>query len=310
MYDQMRGGPPPSPTPPPVNIGAVLKTAKPIDVPVKARLETIEEIKKAKTEEITRSLNISTKNLTEIAKVETNKQLQQTIKQNIDYLANPMRATTPSERQKYMNIRTELFNRAVKKDVVAQRILSSVSVSKVQQLQHRRDLVKSISVPATPKPPEKPIEKIITVPPTVSIEQYESVKKMWQKQYQEGEVPITENIRSRTNWVEQDIVFITNTLNKLLSPNEEIRLQGLDDLGYILPIFLINNLKGDELLVYLKAKLEAAKTVAEQLAREKEITEKLKSKAEEEKVEVAAPKKKEAEKTMEMSEELKVKSEK
>lgn len=437
IYDSLRGGPTPTPPPTPqsptATISTALKMPKKVEIPVKVHLETIEEIRKTKTEDISRSLNISTKKLTDIASFETNKQVQQTVKRNIEYLANPTKAKTPSERQRFMNIRTELFNRAVKRDPLAQSILSSVSSSKVEQQQKRQQLIKTVPkmVPVTQvvsvkvglsrekvntitsslvnvvstntqlvntlaetvnlppqqiqlilhlmvqnlnKPvnaitqeisqqthlrkekvdqvfktivqamktnkklletiaekenipsttlnkfieeqvsvmvePEKHLTEVITIPPTVSIEEYESVKKMWQKQYEEGEVPLTENIKSRAAWVEHDAVFITNTLNKLLSPNEELRNQGLEDLGYILPIFLINNLSGEQLTVYLKAKLEAAKTVSEQLAKEKEITEKLKAKSEEELVEVAAPKKEEAKKTMEMTEELKVKSEK
>lgn len=419
MYDQIRGGSPssPSPSPGPTNIGVSLKMPKEVEIPLKVRLETIEEIRKTKTEDITRSLNISTQKLTDIAHFETNKQVQQNIRQNIDYLANPMKAQTPTERQKYMNLRTELFNRAVKQDSLARNILSSISTSKVEQMQRREEILKTIpkTIPVTHivsvkvklpqdkvnnitttlvnnvtsntqtlsklaqntklenqqvqtvlnsfaqninKPvtevvekishetnldkekvstvlkifsqsvkenkqlsneenliaeqislvaePEKHVEDTITVPPSVAIEDYENVKKMWQKQYEEGEVPVTENIRSRFEWVDKDIVFITNTLNKLVSANPEIKQQGLDDLSFILPIFMINNFKGEELIVYLKAKLEAAKTVCALLQKEKEVTEKLKAKTEEEKVEVALPKKQEAQKTMEMKEELKV----
>lgn len=308
MYDQMHGGPTPSPSlsPVPTNIGATLNMSKQVEMPIKVHLETMEEIKKTKTEDITRSLNISTKKLTDVANFETNKQTQQTIKQNIDYLSNPMKANTPTERQKFMNLRTELFSRAVKKDVVAQRLLSTISSSKIEQLQRRQELIKSIPTPAVSKTLEKPIEQTITIPATVSIEDYESVKKMWRRQYEQGEVPVAENIKTRSQWVEQDIVFITNTLNKLLSADEKIRQQGLDDLGYILPIFMINNMRGEELLVYLKAKLEAAKIVAEIINKEKEVTEKLKAKSEEEFVDVDAPKKAEAAKTMKMAEELKI----
>ena len=91
-------------------------------------------------------------------------------------------------------------------------------------------------------------------------------------------------------------------MNKLLSPNETLQQKGLDDLGYILPVFLINNLKGEELVVYLKAKLEAAKIVQEMLEKEYEVKEKMKG--EEETVEVEKPKAEEAQKTMTMEEKL------
>lgn len=428
MYDQTRNPPTPgpTPTPTPTNIGTALKIPKEISVPISVKLETIEEIKKARTEEITKSLSISTQKLTDIARFETNKQVNQTVNKNLNFLKNPIQAETPTQRQKFMNLRTELFNRAVRNDQVARQILGSISTSRVEQQQQRETIIKSLpqTVPIThvisvkvkvphekvqsitssfasaastntqvvnaiaqktqlqtaqvqnvlssmqqniskPAPqmiksitdlsgvkkeqvsaviktlsetvktnkdvvktvaekegvnleqvekvvteqipvmaePEKHIEETLTVPP-ISIEEYEQVKKMWVKQYESGEVPVQDNIKSREEWVEQDIVFITNTLNKLFSPNEELKQQGLDDIGYILPIFLINNMKGDELVFYLKAKLEAAKQVKEEKEKEKEITERIKAKEEEELVEVTQTKHKEAAKTMEMKQEL------
>lgn len=119
--------------------------------------------------------------------------------------------------------------------------------------------------------PEEHIEKTITIPQSVSIEDYEQVKDMWTKHYEEGEIPVSENIQTREDWISQEIVYITNTLNKILSSDEELRQEGLDELGYLLPIFLINNLKGEELIVYLKAKLEAAKLVQKLLNKEKSV---------------------------------------
>ena len=293
-----------------------------------------------------------------------------------------------------MNIRTELFNRAVKEDKVARQILTATSSSRVEQMERRQKILKDIpqtkisssvtnaitsaisnissianvakltqttneqvqnvlnsftkNAASSPTKitdaisketgvskekvatilqttaqttqtnqqvvkqmthaiePEKHVEETITVPPTVALEDYEEVKKMWKEQYEKGEVPVTENITSRQQWVDQDTIFVTNTLNKLLSSDPQVKNQGLDDIAYILPIFLINNLKGEELMVYLKAKLEAAKAVKESLDREKEITEKLKAQANEQFVDVEKPKVKEAEKTMEMKQELKI----
>jgi len=85
-----------------------------------------------------------------------------------------------------------------------------------------------------------------------------------------------------------------------VSDSPEIRQEGLDELGYILPIFLINNLKGDQLLVYLKAKLEAAKEAASLFIQKKEEVESTKV---EEFVDVAKPKAEEKEKAAEMKEE-------
>ena len=423
--------PPPSPTPIPTNInsnvGVEMKIPRETGATVKTRIETIEEIKRAKTEDISRSLNIKATNLTDIAHFETNKTLNETTNKNINYLKNPIQASTPAERQKYMNIRSELSSRAAKSDFAARQVINVFTATKTEQSHIRQNIITSlpkmvpvtqvvsfkvkispektqqisraitntvinnkttidiisqksgvgpekttqvlnsfhqnINTPATEvaqkisddtkiekakvtsvikefsvqlrsdekisqavakdnnldsdqvkkvieaqhlviSEPEKNIEQTVTIPKTVSIDEYEEVKKMWTRQYEKGEVPLTENLKTRSAWVEQDIVIITNTLNKLLSSDEETKQQGLDDVGYILPIFLVNNLTGEQLLAYLKAKIEAAKTVRVLMDREKEITERLKAGAEE-KVDVMKPKMKEAEKTMELKQELK-----
>ncbi|GIW64440.1 MAG: hypothetical protein KatS3mg092_0373 [Patescibacteria group bacterium] len=420
--------PPPSLSPTKLTSFATTNsTTKEIKTEQIKKIETIEEIKKAKTEEIVSSLNMKVSNLTDIANFETNKQARETI----NYLKNPTQATTISDRQKYINIRVELSNRASQKDQLAGKIVTSIFSPPIQQISQKMAIVNSlpktstvtqavsfkVKLPTTKvqqissttasyintnpkiivdlaskintdqsnikqvltllnqqidkpakeileniskqtnlekqkiaeivkeyhtiiksdnkaieeianqlsvKPeevkqvveaqtpivtePEKNIEQMITIPPTVPIDEYEQVKKMWQEQYEKGEIPTNENIKTRDQWVEQDIVVITNTLNKLYSPDESVKQQGLDEVGYILPIFMINNLNGEQLVTYLKAKLEAAKTVKALFDKEKEITEKLK--AESDKVEIKRAAKKEEAKTMMMEEELPLKEDK
>lgn len=330
-------GPAPSPIPAPANlssnVGIEMKIPREIGATVKTRIETIEEIKKAKTEDISRSLNIKASNITDIAHLETNKTLNETTNKNLNYLKNPIQASTPAERQKYMNIRSELSSRASKSDPVANRFIKSFIVSKISiaekeniiktlptlsstliNIKKKDNIIKTLPTlsPTLPKTAEDSISKTkenieekITISPAVTLDEYEQVKKMWTNAYEKGEIPKTENIRSRGEWVTGDIVFITNTLNKLLADNKELKAQALDEIGFILPIFLINNLSGDQLVTYLKAKIEAARTVKVLLNREKEVTERLKAGAEEQ-VDVLKPKKKEAEKTMELKAELKV----
>jgi len=424
--NKITGGPqPPSPVSPNLNIslGAAANISQSSNNQVKTRIETIEEIRKSKTEEIVNSLDIKASKITDVAHFETNKKTTE----SINYLKNPTQAKTSSERLKYMNIRSELSSRAIKSDPVASRFINSfivpkinivekeniirtlpktttilnaisiktnlpsekvqtisssftnqsvknsglvsaisdktkidpVSVQKVlDQLQQNiptataeiiikisastgvgkekvamvikeffnqmmmdSNIFKAISEEQQLKEEdvkkvlevqnklisnaEENIEETITVSPAVTLDEYEQVKKMWIDAYEKGEIPKTENIRTRGEWVEYDIVLITNTLNKLLSEDKTLKAEALDEIGFILPIFLINNLSGDQLVTYLKAKIEAAKQVSSNILKEKEITQKLKAKSEEELVDVFKPKKKEAAKTMEMKEELK-----
>ncbi len=138
--------------------------------------------------------------------------------------------------------------------------------------------------------PEKEIEKTIVPPPTLSIEEYENTKKLWKDHYLKGEIPVSENITTREEWLENDIVVLTNTLNKLLSDDPKLREEGLDDVSYILPLFMLNDMKFEDILIYLKAKLEAAKEVKEELEKEKLIRKQVREEIEsEELVEVQRP---------------------
>ena len=423
------GPTPPSPVAPAQSqtFGSALdmKTSRETTTEVHRKIETIEEIKKARTEEIVQSLDLKASNITQIANFETNKTTNQNVTKNINYLKNPTQAQTANDRLKYMNIRSEISTRAQKADPVARSVMSSFLFSRPQQVEQRRSIISSLpkavsmtsvvsvkvklpqtkvesvsssvfdygatnkdlataiaaktqvsvdkvqevltllnqnikeppnkvaakiteqskidkdkvsqvikefsnavatddkvateiakkqnldaadvkKVVAVQMPimaePEKHIDAVAPTSPLVSIEEYEQVKKMWVDHYENGEIPVAENIMSREAWVEQDIVLITNTLNKLLSEDQLLKEQALDEVGFILPIFLVNSLSGEQLVTYLKAKVEAAKHVQELKAKEKEITEKLKAQGD--KVEVNLPKKKEAAKTMTMSQEL------
>jgi hypothetical protein len=407
------------------SLGAALKIPRETGTSIRTRIETVEEIKKARTEEITQSLNIKASKITDVAHFETNKTMNETVNKNINYLKNPIQAPTSAERQKYMNIRSELSSRAAKSDTTARQIIGVFTSSKSEQANFRKNIITTlpkavavtqvisfrvklpqekvqqvsssvanaviadnnlvteisqktgVEIAKTTKilnllhhsinaPAAEIVQKIATavgiekdmviavirefsaqvksdvkivemvakqqnlnseqvqqvvaaqtpavveseknidqtiIPQTVSIDEYEQVKKMWTEQYEKGEVPTTENIKTRDAWVNQDIVLITNTLNELFSEDEKVKEQGLDEVGYILPIFLVNNLTGDQLVTYLKAKIEAAKTVKDLIDREKEVTERLKTKSEET-VDVLKPKVKAKEKTMEMKQEL------
>lgn len=223
---------------------------------------------------------------------ETNTTRQQ-VKQVID-------KTQEMKKEKVREVIKQVHEQVSRDKAIVRRIAKDHNI-KEEEVQKIADAQKAIVTQPVSAPE---IEKKIPLPATVSIEDYEAVKQMWQKQYETGEIPVQENIQTRNEWVEHDSIFITNALNKLTSEDEEMRQQGLDDIGYILPIFMINNFKGEEMLVYLKAKLQAAKTVQAQLEREEQLKEEILAKDEDDKVTLDVKKKDEQEKTMEMEQSM------
>ena len=422
--NNLRGGQPaPSPVMP--SQSTSFGAAREMVSQMTRKIETTEEIKKARTEEIVQSLSLHAGNLTQIANLETNTTTNKMVNKNINYLKNPSQAESANDRLRYMNLRSELATRAATADPMARQVLNSFMYPRPQALEQKQLIMKTLpranavthiisvkvkipkekseaistsmfnygaanhdltnaiagktalipekvsevlsllsqnlgepapqiaekiahqtkierakvvnvikefsdavantkvaeeiaakqnlavdevkKVAAAQKPAltetEKNIEDVAPVSPQVTIDEYEQVKKMWIEHYEKGEIPPAENIKTRMAWVDQDIVLITNTLNKLLSDDKTLQEQALDEVGFILPIFLVNNLSGEQLVTYLKAKIEAAKEVKGLGLKEREIADRLK--AESEKVEVDRPKRKEAAKTMEMKREIK-----
>src|SRR5581483_7749680 len=127
---------------------------------------------------------------------------------------------------------------------------------------------------------------------SVAIDDYEDVKKMWEENYRSGDIPISEKIKSRSEWVKQDIVKMESVIELVSSIDQEKKKQGLEELAVILPFILLGGFSDQETVIYLKAKLEAAKKV---------LTELEEKTSEEDKVMVERKREEEAEKTMEAS---------
>ena len=106
----------------------------------------------------------------------------------------------------------------------------------------------------------------------VSIDDYESVKKIWQENYLKLEPPksIEGKQRNRKDWVLNDIDKISETINMLVSTDPQNISKGMETVGAILPFLLIGGFAQTEVIAYLKAKLEAAKSVIEELGKKEE----------------------------------------
>jgi hypothetical protein len=111
----------------------------------------------------------------------------------------------------------------------------------------------------------------IAKPDKVSLDEYEEMKKMWIDHYTNGEVPLSEKIKTRLDWVTLDAVLLENLLNKLISENEVLRAEALKEIAEIIPFFILGNMDLQSIAVYLKAKKAAAEIVRTNLLKEEEI---------------------------------------
>lgn len=110
----------------------------------------------------------------------------------------------------------------------------------------------------------------------VSIEEYEEIRKMWTNHYRTTEVPVSQVVKDRVSWIDEDIRVLTNTLDLLTSPSPKDKQKGIEEVSTILPFLLLGGFSDVETMIYIKAKLEAAKLVKDELQHVEQVREEYK----------------------------------
>ena len=165
----------------------------------------------------------------------------------------------------------------VEKQTENEQVVSEVAKKEQSTLEQVKTVGKKVlravgqEAPVAPGAPQKP---------PVSIEEYEQMRQMWIEHYTKGEVPVSEKIKSREDWVKEESVRLENVLNKIASENEDIRAEGLREVSDIIPFFILGDMTLEDIAVYLRAKLTAAKEVAHNLEQENQIKDRLEKQTE------------------------------
>ncbi len=249
--------------------------------------------------QVLKMANLSIPTMRDIARFETNtitnnrEHIQETIRvqQVLEKIANPIATTTPAERVSYTNLREELTSEKQKGNPVATTILQAAQTAQA---------VKSTTSNAVAPAPSFPVVNRVQ---TVSLEDYEAVKKMWQENYTKLEAPADASgkPKDKEQWITEDIQKITEAVNLLLSHDQKQVKEGMKMVSDILPFLLVGGFSQTEVVAYLKAKLEAAKSTKSDFEKKKE---------EEDTMIETSEKKEEAHATMEEHRELPIDDEK
>lgn len=198
------------------------------------------------------------------------KQVEETI-QGLTQAPNIIDESMLTKLQKDSGVSTdkvlEVVRQAVKHSQLAKTVIAPVDEDTTEATQMLQQQLQ------TALDPQSQIDQTIPLPEEEqSLEEYEEIRQLWVEQYRTGEVPQSDDVHSRMDWVQQDVEVITDVLTKIMSADEQQRQQALDEVGFILPVFLLNNLSGLQLLTYLKAKVSAAKEVRMELERKQDDT--------------------------------------
>lgn len=267
------------------------------------------EVKRDHTE-VLRLANLSIPKMSDIANFEMahlrdNFERQReiaSIRNTLEKIANPNIATG-AQRNQFTMLKGRLEQEQKQGSPVAAAVLSaSQTVGGLHPINIFSSSKEGLPSEKTSSSPKQAMTGVTALPvlnrvQTVSIDDYETVKKLWQENYQKLNPPNDINGRQmrREEWVKKEIENVTQITNSLLSPDEQKKKEGMDMVGKILPFLLIGGFSQTEVLAYLKSKLEAAKTA---LLKEQE-------KEEEEESLLSLDKKKDKEEAKTMSREIK-----
>lgn len=212
----------------------------------------------ARTSEILKSVDLKIPTLRDIGQYETSLLSSRIEKheeiskmhETLEKIASPNFIDSYTEKQKFTQIREQLGKEGAKGNPSASAVLSaSGSVSK-------SGLNNVVELP------------LVNKVQTVSLDDYESIKKYWEESYQSLDVPEVE--KGREEWIQKDTDKIQNTISLLTSEDKEKIKEGMKEVSSILPFLLIGGFSHQEVIAYLKAKQEAGKNTLSKLKEKKE----------------------------------------
>ena len=263
---------PPSPVAPPVlPQGAGMARSLPFrnaagsqvrTIPVQATNSNFTDVRAAT--EIMKLTNLSIPHMRDIAKYESSLLSRDTtrtqevshVSSTLQKIANPTLASNPAERERFETVRGKLMQQKQKGDPMASSILSASTIA-TQKTTTGMAVGKQLQQMGTTA--HLPVVNKVQ---QVSLEEYEEVRKMWEENYKNLEVPksVTGGEMNRKQWVENDINKINQAISLLTAADTQRNREGMDMVANILPFLLIGGFSRTEVIAYLKAKLEAAKS--------------------------------------------------
>lgn len=207
------------------------------------------------------------------------------VKQVFKQITNPALVTNLEERQQYTEVKEKLTAESTEGGELASAVLSvndQTSEKDVEEVKNKvtkakqqgnpiADLILSLLSKKTGLPQSESFPVVNKVQ-TVNLDDYEAVRKMWQENYQKLDPPRTIDGKQpeRKEWIKNDMDKINQTINLLLSNDRQKAQQGREMVAKVLPFLLIGGFSQTEITAYLKAKLEAGKSVLSELEKGEE----------------------------------------
>lgn len=201
------------------------------------------------------------------------------IKNVLAQIADPSKVTLETDKKRYSDLHESLTKASAEGNELAKSILStheSTSVEDVQKLSEKLKEAKTKGEPIAQSvldhlPDETIVPQDNRLQP-VSGEDLAEVTKLWEENYRTLPVPAEfgSEATGRIAWIESDIKVVEETIELLNSLDTEKQQQGMQKVSEILPMLLLGGFSQSDIAAYLKAKVDAGKTVMAELQKEEE----------------------------------------
>ncbi len=201
----------------------------------------------------------------------------QKITEALNQIAGRSPIASSTEKQKYSQIKEKLTQESVKGNAIAQ------SVSKAVNAQAAKTAGTTGGAgPGLGGKAPSPNLPAVNNTQQVNLDDYEDVKKTWEDNYRNLDVPLDDNgqPQTRSQWLKHEVANIPEVIDLLLSGNPRLEEEGKQRVSKILPFLLLGGFSKQEIIAYLKAKLEAAKTVLREVTAEEATAQEEDSKVE------------------------------
>ena len=194
-------------------------------------------------------------------------------------IANPSSAVSEAEKKRYAELHDKLQKASQEGNELAKEILSTQDATSLEDIQKLNaklkeakdkgeDVASSVLSSLSESVAPAPSNKL----QSVSDEDYDEVRKLWDENYRNLPVPqpFTGDVKGRIEWIKDDSAKVQHTIDLLVSNELEKRSEGMKQVAEILPFLLLGGFSNEEMVGYLKAKLEAANTVSADLQKQEE----------------------------------------
>jgi hypothetical protein len=201
------------------------------------------------------------------------------IKSMLAQIADPSLAKGEADKKRFTELHDSMSKASEEGNELAKSILATHEKTSIEDIKKLSDKLKE------EKAKGEPIAKSVldnlgdtdVVPGSnqlqpVSDADYDEVKKLWEENYRSLPVPAAYGTEAtgRIDWIKADIKTIEETIALLTTNDTEKEQQGMQRVSEILPMLMLGGFSQNEIIGYLKAKVEAGNTVMAELQKEEE----------------------------------------